>query len=75
MTTSRPETTFASDGRNGDLERVLWPLHAGVLALCGYEVLRPFVGWAPAWIDDAGREKSLTAYADRFQHIEQDQPP
>ena len=40
FTTSAPPTSSLPDGRNGDLERTLWPLHAGVLALCGYDVLQ-----------------------------------
>jgi NAD(P)H dehydrogenase (quinone) len=30
FTTSAPPTSSFPDGRNGDLERTLWPLHAGV---------------------------------------------
>ncbi|MBT8443522.1 MAG: NAD(P)H-dependent oxidoreductase, partial [Gammaproteobacteria bacterium] len=74
FTTGAPETTFATDGRNGDLERVLWPLHAGVLGLCGFDVLPPFVAWAPAWAGDEEREALLTNYADRLRHIEADEP-
>ena len=74
FTTGAPESTFAPDGRNGDLERVLWPIHAGVLALCGYDVLPPFVGWAPAWIGADGRAAILRAYADRLRNIDNDEP-
>jgi len=74
FTTGAPATTFAPDGRNGDLERVLWPLHAGVLALCGFDVLQPFTGWAPAWVGDEGRQTILEQYADRLRHIENDEP-
>jgi NAD(P)H dehydrogenase (quinone) len=35
LTLSAPEAAFQPDGRNGDMERVLWPIHAGILALCG----------------------------------------
>ena len=74
FTTGAPATTFDPDGRNGDLERVLWPLHSGVLALCGYEVLQPFVGWAPAWVGDEGRQSILDRYAERLRTIETDEP-
>lgn len=74
FTTGAPEATFATDGRNGDLERVLWPLHAGVLALCGFDVLPPFAAWAPAWAGDEGREAILTNYADRLRHVGDDEP-
>lgn len=74
FTTGAPATGFMPDGQNGDLERVLWPLHAGVLALCGYDVLQPFTGWAPAWVDDEGRQAILEQYADRLRNIENDEP-
>lgn len=74
FTTGAPESTFAPDGRNGDLERVLWPLHAGVLALCGFDVLPPFVGWAPAWIGSEAREEMLAAYAARLGAVDKDEP-
>lgn len=74
FTTGAPASTFEPDGRNGDMERVLWPLHAGVLALCGYDVLPPFIGWAPAWVGKQGREDILSGYADRLRRIEDDEP-
>ncbi|MFW2405690.1 MAG: NAD(P)H-dependent oxidoreductase [Gammaproteobacteria bacterium] len=74
FTTGAPESTFAPDGRNGDMERVLWPIHAGVLALCGFDVLPPFIGYAPAWIGDEERQTMLQDYAKRLQDIEQCEP-
>jgi NAD(P)H dehydrogenase (quinone) len=74
LTTSAPPSTFMPDGRNGDLERILWPLHGGVLALCGYEVLQPFVAYSVGWIDDDEREAILQKYAERLRNIETDEP-
>jgi NAD(P)H dehydrogenase (quinone) len=74
FTTSAPEGVFATDGRSGDLERLLWPIHGGVLALCGYEVLSPYVGYAVPWIDDAGRQAILDNYRQRLIGIEKDTP-
>lgn len=74
LTTSAPPTTFMPDGRNGDIEQILWPLHGGVLALCGYEVLRPFIAHSIGWIDDDAREKILQAYAERLRNLENDEP-
>lgn len=74
FTTSSPEASTLPDGRNGDLERTLWPLHAGTLALCGYDVLAPFVAHAVAFIDDESRQALLTAYRDRLHHIATDPP-
>jgi len=74
FTTSAPPTSSLPDGRNGDLERTLWPLHAGVLALCGYDVLQPFVAHAVRWIDAPGREAILAAYRARLAGVGTDRP-
>lgn len=74
LTTSAPSSTFLPDGRNGDIEKILWPLHGGVLALCGYEVLQPFIAHSVGWIGDDARAAILEEYRDRLRTIEQDEP-
>lgn len=74
FTTGAPAAVFEPDGRSGDLERVLWPLHGGVLALCGFEVLQPFTAWAVPWIDDAGRRQVLAQWSQRLRTLERDPP-
>lgn len=74
FTTSAPPTASMPDGRNGDLERTLWPLHAGVLGLCGYEVLPPFVAHAVRWVDDARRLAILDEYRQRLLNLDSDTP-
>ncbi len=74
FTTGAPPGVFEPDGRSGDLERVLWPLHGGVLALCGFSVLPPFVAWAVPWVGDDGRAKIVADYAERLSMLEHDEP-
>lgn len=74
FTTGAPPGVFEPDGRSGDLERVLWPIHGGVLALCGYAVLPPFVGWAVPWIGADGRAAVLDDWRKRLANVESDQP-
>ncbi|MEO8223820.1 MAG: NAD(P)H-dependent oxidoreductase [Gammaproteobacteria bacterium] len=74
FTTSAPPTSSLPDGRNGDLERTLWPLHAGVLALCGYDVLPPFVAHAVRWVDAPRRAAILDEYRQRLQRLDEDSP-
>ena len=74
FTTSAPPTSSLPDGRNGDLERTLWPLHAGVLALCGYDVLQPYVAHAVRWVDQARRDAILDGYRERLRQVEKDRP-
>jgi len=74
LTTSAPPTSSLQDGRNGDLERTLWPLHAGTLALCGYSVLPPFVSHAVRWVDAPRRQQILADYRQRLLGLAQDTP-
>src|SRR5690606_41000551 len=67
--TSSPEPSTRPDGRNGDLERTLWPLHAGTLAICGYDVLPPFVAPAVAFVDQSTRESLLGQWRQRLLDI------
>lgn len=74
FTTSAPADSFMPDGKNGDMERVLWPLHAGVFGVCGYSVLPPFIAWSVAFISDAARSAILDRYRERLRGIEGDAP-
>jgi NAD(P)H dehydrogenase (quinone) len=74
FTTSAPAETFMPDGKNGDMERILWPLHAGVFGVCGYGVLPPFIAHAVAFVDEATRGAILERYRERLRNIERDAP-
>jgi len=74
ITTGAPAAALAPDGRSGDLERILWPLHAGVLALLGYRVLPPFVGYAVPWIGDEARQRLVDDYRERLRRVETTAP-
>lgn len=68
LTASAPAAAFMPDGRNGDMERVLWPIHAGVLALCGFSVLPPFIVHGVPFIGAAAMQAEL----DRYRHCLRD---
>ncbi len=74
FTTSAPAETFLPDGKNGDMERILWPIHAGVFGVCGYDVLVPFIAHAVAFIDEAARGALLAGYRERLRRLENDVP-
>jgi len=75
VTASAPELAFAPDGRNGDMERVLWPIHAGLLALCGYSVMPPFIAHGipfvgeEAMVGEVGRYRSHLLGLDDLQPL------
>ncbi|MEC9376100.1 MAG: NAD(P)H-dependent oxidoreductase [Pseudomonadota bacterium] len=70
ITASAPAEAFLPDGRNGDMERVLWPIHAGILALCGYSVLPPFIAHGIPFIGEESMRAELERYREHLKGIE-----
>lgn len=60
----------ATDGLLGDLEVILWPLHAGTLAYAGLSVLPPFVSWAVRYADPPALCRELDRYSERLSEID-----
>jgi NAD(P)H dehydrogenase (quinone) len=74
FTTSAPPDSFMPDGKNGDMERILWPLHAGVFGVCGYSVLPPFIAHSVAFISPEARTGILDGYRERLRNLDRDTP-
>ena len=70
-TTGTSADTYASDGIDGDILTVLWPIHNGLLKYTGFDVLPTYVAYMPGREDDAARARQLAAYKARLQSIEQ----
>jgi len=68
VTAGGPEPTFDHNGRNGDLELILWPLHF-TLHYMGYTVLPPFAAFG---IAAAIRYDDGSADAERLQSYKSD---
>lgn len=81
VTVATSAETYAHDGRSGDIDLLLWPVHF-TMAYVGFGVLRPFVGYgveAGLRYSGAGeieaRLKKLTEdYATRLREIEAEAP-
>jgi NAD(P)H dehydrogenase (quinone) len=74
LTASAPEAAFYPDGRSGDMERVLWPIHAGVLALCGYSVLPPFIAHGIPFVGEQAMQADIERYRQRLRDVATTQP-
>ena len=73
ITLGGPQSTFAHNGRNGDIDLLLWPMHMS-LRYVGLEVLPPFkafgVNGSRSSHDAQGhRQAMLDSYADRLREI------
>ena len=62
LTTGGPESIYEADGLNGHIREVLYPVNHGIFYFTGFEVLPPFVAYAPAHVGDEGRAKYLAAW-------------
>lgn len=74
LTTSAPAAAFAPDGRNGDMERILWPIHAGILAIVGYSVLPPFVAHGIPYVGEPAMQAELDRYRRMLTELDSAQP-
>jgi hypothetical protein len=52
------------------MERVLWPIHAGVLALCGYQVLEPNIAHGIPFVGEKAMLEMLDRYRERLRMID-----
>lgn len=66
VTTGGPSKSYGPHRRNGDMDAILFPIQHGILYFCGFEVLPPFVAYAPAHADDGARAAMLEEYAERL---------
>jgi NAD(P)H dehydrogenase (quinone) len=74
LTLGGREHMFGDGAIHGPLEDMLRPLLRGTLAYVGFEVLAPFVAWHVPYISDEARGEFLRSYAERLQHLEDEQP-
>ena len=63
VTTGTSADTYASDGIDGALVDILWPITNGVLRYTGFEVYEPFATFMPRRMDDDGRTAALADFA------------
>lgn len=66
VSTGGPETMYQPDGLNGDIHQILFPINHGILRFTGFDVLPPFIAYAPAHLNDEERRAYLDAYRNRL---------
>jgi len=66
LTTGGPETMYGPRGINGDMEQILFPINHGIFYFVGFDVLPPFIAYAPAHVSPEQRAACLAQYADRL---------
>ena len=69
ITIGGPPSLYASDGLNGSIASILFPIHHGILYFTGFSVVEPFIVHAPARIGDGERAAHLERYGRRVLNL------
>ena len=70
FTTGGPEMAYGENGKNGQLDTILFPIQHGMLYFCGFTVIAPFVCFAPVRLDDEQRTAELARYEAYLQDLD-----
>ena len=69
VTIGGTEQAYARNGIYGPVLDVLRPINHGILAFCGFDVVEPFIAYAPARKNDHERDAVFVSYAERLLNI------
>eukprot|EP01012_Entosiphon_sulcatum_P010780 TRINITY_DN16399_c0_g1_i1.p1 TRINITY_DN16399_c0_g1~~TRINITY_DN16399_c0_g1_i1.p1 ORF type:complete len:224 (-),score=39.78 TRINITY_DN16399_c0_g1_i1:182-853(-) len=67
--TGGPEPMYRKGGMIGDVNGILRPIHRGIFEFLGYDVIEPFIAWAPAHVTDEERQATLAQWRERLSAI------
>jgi NAD(P)H dehydrogenase (quinone) len=63
------ERDYDGSGAYQSIDTVLYPIHRGILAFTGFNVLPPFVAYGPGRIDEQERSRYLARFRERLGMI------
>jgi len=69
VTIGGSEAMYSETGFNGDINKILYPIHHGILRFVGFDVVPPFLVWSPARIERESRKKYLQEYKQRLLEL------
>ena len=70
ITTGGPESSFEANGRNGELEKILFHINHGMFYFVGMKTIEPFVAFSPVRKTDEVRKELLNSYQNYLSSIE-----
>lgn len=69
LTTGGPEQSYTSEGNNGDINTILFPIHHGVFYFTGMTVLPPFISWSPAKATEVELNIEIEKYKKHLENL------
>jgi NAD(P)H dehydrogenase (quinone) len=74
ITTGGPEITYSPEGRNGDIDKILFHINHGMLYFTGMDVIPPFISYGVARLSDEERGKILDEYKEYLLKFNEHKP-
>jgi NAD(P)H dehydrogenase (quinone) len=74
LTVGGSKEAYLDDGFNGDISAILRPIQRGMLQFTGFDVLAPYIVYAPVRQTDAVRQSILNDFSQRLQTITSELP-
>ena len=74
LTTGGGESMYSETGLNGNIRDILFPINHGILRFVGFNVLPPFIAYAPSRIGEEGRKAYLQQYQQRLLTLQETTP-
>ncbi|MBG04854.1 MAG: NADPH quinone oxidoreductase [Rhodospirillaceae bacterium] len=74
LTTGGGPGPFSEGGITGDIHTHLNSINYGIFRFVGFDVLPPFIAWAPARIGEARRKDNIEQYVERVLAIPETEP-
>jgi len=71
VTIGGTEQAYSADGIYGPVHDVLRPINHGILAFCGFDVIEPFLAFAPARVSEQERQAMFDDYSRRLLDLDQ----
>jgi NAD(P)H dehydrogenase (quinone) len=61
---------YSSLGAYGPVDRMLFPVHHGILHFVGFTIVEPFVVYGPSKMNDAQRSEELRRFRARMLNLD-----
>jgi len=71
VTTGGPESAFKENGRNGDIDKILFPINHGILYFVGMQTLPYFIVYGAARLNEVERETKISEYETHLSKIKE----
>jgi NAD(P)H dehydrogenase (quinone) len=70
ITTGGPEQAYGKDGKNGEIDKILFHIHHGMLYFTGMQTFPPFVAYAAARLEEKERKAKLNEYEHYLENLD-----